>query len=135
MTKSPQSKKLAVPAPALEQQMGLVIAAEGKVHDREKLVAERERELQSQMVLWELERPGREAVLMAEEADLLLRLSAARKKLDAANEELALVKGQISLLRKAEASARDVLSLLIKQLETARNEVRASQESRAQQVA
>lgn len=135
MTKSSQSKKLTVPALALEQQMGLVAAAERKVHDREKLIAERERELQSQAVLWELERPGREAVLMAEEAELLSRLAAARQKLDAANEELALVRGQISLLKKAEVSAREVLSLLVKQLETARNDVRAGQERRAQQVA
>ena len=72
---------------------------------------------------------------MAEEAELLSRLAGARQKLDAANEELALVKAQIGLMKKTEKSVREVLGQLIKQLESARNEVRSHQERRVQQVA
>ena len=135
MSKTNHSKKLSIPAATLEQQMGLMVAAEQKLHDREKQVSQRERELQSQIVLWELERPQREAAIMAEEAELLSRLAGARQKLDAANEELALVKAQIGLMKKTEKSVREVLGQLIKQLESARNEVRSHQERRVQQVA
>lgn len=135
MSKTNPSKKLTIPAATLEQQMGLMVAAEQKLHDREKQVSQRERELQSQIVLWELERPQREAAIMAEEAELLSRLAGARQKLDAANEELALVKAQIGLMKKTEKSVREVLGQLIKQLESARNEVRSHQERRVQQVA
>jgi chromosome segregation ATPase len=135
MSKSNNSKKLRIPAATLEQQVGLVVAAEKKLHDREKQVAERERNLQSQIVLWELDRPQREAAVMAEEAELLARIVATRQKLDAANEELAMVKAQIGLLKKTEQSAREILGQLIKQLESARNEVRSNHERRVQQVA
>ena len=135
MSKTNNSKKLAVLAATLEQQMGLMVAAEQKLRDREKLVSERERDLQSHIVLWELDRPQREAAVMAEEADLLSRLTSTRQKLDAANEELALVKAQIGLMKKTEQSVREVLGQLMKQLESARNEVRSSQERRVQQVA